>query len=484
MKNPTTRSPTRFPTRPPTRFPTRRPTNRPTFTSTYAGTGGGVTSSSQCPNVCLEAVPASQCPCTTLNTDGCDLPNCSSATSIGAFCEADSECGTADINNCPQEFDVYRRVACSTTSISQPVPTMPPTRPPTRFPTRFPTPRPQIAVCSFCSSGLSFPDYAAASVDGAPVTCQQLKGESLGQYEGSSLCWNIQSFEDLCCPDPNGISTVRPPTRPPTSPPVTTSSVCSFCATGVDFPGKRNLIRIGLKHHVYSRLIKPSFLDTVDIHAPDWPAASVGGDPVTCQQLKTTSLGLFESSTTCTNIQSFEDECCEAGSGPVCSFCSTGITYPDNAPASIDGEPFTCQQLKVQSTGFFASSAVCANIQSFEDDCCPRVSTTPGGSSSSPCQFCDGGVQYPNFAAASLDDEPVTCQGLKVSSLGTTANSNFCYQLQTFEFLCCPAADRCQFCEKGLKKPDQDLTKDKLDFYLDTKEKYTCTDVAGKNVVF
>ena len=53
--------------------------------------------------------------------------------------------------------------------------------------------------------------------------------------------------------------------------------------------------------------------------------------------------------------------------------------------------------------------------------------------------------------------------------------------IQQFESDCCPSGvDCCEFCSKGLKKPDQDLTKEKDgEWFIDkTKEKITCLDVA------
>ena len=331
-----------------------------------------------------------------------------------------------------------------TTATPTRFPTPPPSTPrPTPFPTRRPT-TPPISICSFCPSGVTFPEYAAASLAGEPVTCDQLKGSSLGTYEGSAFCDNLSEFELNCCPA--GVS----------------GPVCSFCTSGVVFP--------------------------------EFSPASVQGTPVTCQELKDTSLGFAVEEETCTNILSFEERCCPSSSSisstppptpppmssssvTVCSFCSKGVVFPDDTPAAVDGQPISCEALKGMSLGVSSSSDACQTMQPFEDVCCPA-----GVSPSSPtCSFCSSGVLWPSLVAATTNGgDTVSCQEMDALAQTNFEGTDQCGIYQSYEFMCCPSGeDRCQFCEGGLKKPNLDITKDKLEWFLDTKEDVTCQDLAS-----
>ena len=59
--------------------------------------------------VCLQSVPASECPADA------NIANCYSDIPIGGLCEGDGECGTLNsLDNCGVGgYDVYRRVSCA-----------------------------------------------------------------------------------------------------------------------------------------------------------------------------------------------------------------------------------------------------------------------------------------------------------------------------------------------------------------------------------
>ena len=86
--------------------------------------------------MCLNAIAHDECR-TEWHSDHM-LPSCA-AVAPGEFCEADGECGTQEINNCPGRdtgdpidglgADVYRRRACVGTASPSPPP-MPPVAPP------------------------------------------------------------------------------------------------------------------------------------------------------------------------------------------------------------------------------------------------------------------------------------------------------------------------------------------------------------------
>jgi len=121
----------------------------------------------------------------------------------------------------------------------------------------------------------------------------------------------------------------------------------------------------------------------------DYPVAAVGDKWITCQGLKIQSLNPLQGGAVCGNIQQFEDNCCPAGqSGAVCSFCSGGLTFPDSAPALVDEQPATCQELYDLSLGSVASLAGCSNIQSSDVLCCADADR---------CEFCKNGLKMPDL---------------------------------------------------------------------------------------
>ena len=72
--------------------------------------------------VCLRVVLPSACP---TNLDA-NTPNCQVGTvPIGGFCEADGECGTGNLDNCPGGYDVYMTIAAVTTGPPPPPTTTP-----------------------------------------------------------------------------------------------------------------------------------------------------------------------------------------------------------------------------------------------------------------------------------------------------------------------------------------------------------------------
>ena len=94
-----------------------------------------------CAGRCLELVTASGCPAST-NLLSCD----DLASGVGGYCEADGECGTANVNNCFDNWDVYKVVAALAMPPPPhpalaflprqppPPPVTPPPPPPTPFP--------------------------------------------------------------------------------------------------------------------------------------------------------------------------------------------------------------------------------------------------------------------------------------------------------------------------------------------------------------
>ncbi|KAL7437270.1 hypothetical protein ACHAXM_005573 [Skeletonema potamos] len=86
--------------------------HRPTTTTS---TAVATVATESCDNLCLTIPPQGQefCP-----TDP-NLPNCLEV-SINEFCESDGECGTSDkLDNCDGTFDIYFRVECGGTQLSQ-----------------------------------------------------------------------------------------------------------------------------------------------------------------------------------------------------------------------------------------------------------------------------------------------------------------------------------------------------------------------------
>lgn len=109
--------------------------------------------------VCLRPIPASECATASTVSRGFSrqTPNCRSAPliQVGEYCEADSECGTGDINNCnPGGWDIWQ-VAASLTPIpprllSPPPPSPSPQPPSPSPPSPSPLPpyvRPITAIC-------------------------------------------------------------------------------------------------------------------------------------------------------------------------------------------------------------------------------------------------------------------------------------------------------------------------------------------------
>ena len=58
------------------------------------------------------AISNSECPCSEVDTSGCNLPDCSHNLDDDALCEADSALpdgnSNHDINNCPGGYDVFK----------------------------------------------------------------------------------------------------------------------------------------------------------------------------------------------------------------------------------------------------------------------------------------------------------------------------------------------------------------------------------------
>ena len=87
--------------------------------------------------MCLVAIARDECR-TEWHADTM-LPSCD-AVEAGAFCEADGECGTSNINNCPGRdsddpvdgvgADIYRRIACAGGPLPPSPPPLPPLLPP------------------------------------------------------------------------------------------------------------------------------------------------------------------------------------------------------------------------------------------------------------------------------------------------------------------------------------------------------------------
>ena len=157
-----------------------------------------------------------------------------------------------------------------------------------------------------------------------------------------------------------------------------------------------------------------------------------------------------------------------------CSFCSGGNFNGALYLGQLDdGSNLYCVDLMIVSAT--ADAELCSTLEQYEDLCCPPPAST------APCSFCSQGVRFDTYEPAVLDDEPVSCGELDNMAKLMNDGSGTCTSIQEFERDCCPSGvDRCEFCSKGLKKPDQDLTKEKDgEWFIDkTKEKITCLDVA------
>lgn len=82
-------------------------------TTTTTSTVASAAFAESCDDLCLNILPAEWCP------DEPNLPNCLEVA-IGEFCESDGECGTDDkLDNCDGTFDIYARVECSESKLSQ-----------------------------------------------------------------------------------------------------------------------------------------------------------------------------------------------------------------------------------------------------------------------------------------------------------------------------------------------------------------------------
>jgi len=87
--------------------------HQPTTTTSTAATTAMAADS--CDDLCLTIPPAGQDFCPTEP----NLPNCLGVP-VGEFCESDGECGTDDkLDNCNGTFDIYFRVLCDGSRLSQ-----------------------------------------------------------------------------------------------------------------------------------------------------------------------------------------------------------------------------------------------------------------------------------------------------------------------------------------------------------------------------
>lgn len=81
--------------------------------STTTSSTVAATSAESCDDLCLDILPSQWCP------EEPNLPSCLEVT-IGELCEGDGECGTDDkLDNCSGTFDIYSRVECTESKMSQ-----------------------------------------------------------------------------------------------------------------------------------------------------------------------------------------------------------------------------------------------------------------------------------------------------------------------------------------------------------------------------
>ena len=107
LRPPTPKPVTEAPAKTPSKMPVAsRPTMKPTPPSSQSQP------ISNCANRCLEELSSSLCPPNPWEHPGCLQVN------VGELCEANGECGSNQLlNNC-QPFDIYRRIECTPTNTS------------------------------------------------------------------------------------------------------------------------------------------------------------------------------------------------------------------------------------------------------------------------------------------------------------------------------------------------------------------------------
>lgn len=174
-----------------------------------------------CDNLCVDILPSEWCP------ESVDLPKCLEV-GLGDLCESDGECATDDtLNNCGTH-DVYARVVCGGSTLSQGQlmrATMSPTVGPSRSPIPLPTIVPSlsnrptitqtqpIGICKLCEDArlkLSQPVH----LYGSDMSCEEISGIFFNEniLLGSDRCTNFRAqFVGQCCHPENagdGYSTV------------------------------------------------------------------------------------------------------------------------------------------------------------------------------------------------------------------------------------------------------------------------------------